>query len=177
MVKSVDELIGETWRKKIIWDVSHERALKQVEAGTFYFDPNLSYETTGYRPITEIKGLDFNPLPFKKIGLDRISKGTYSGLQIGSKHHRDWWLEQYDKCENGFEHKGYRVTGDHYFFLNFYSMLVGKKGQKAGAGRQFTHPSFWSLHYEWFHYIELAEVFGYDCAALKSRGVNVLPSV
>jgi hypothetical protein len=26
-----------------------------------YFDPELSYEITGYRPITEDKGLDFDP--------------------------------------------------------------------------------------------------------------------
>ena len=172
MVRSTEELLNEPWRKKIRWDVTHTEALKRVEEGTFCFDPRLSYQTTGYRPITETKGLDFDPTPFKKVGLDRIKNGTYSGLQIGSKHHRDWWLEQYDLCENGAEHKGYRVTGDHYFFLNFYSMLVAKEGQKAGGGRLFTHPKFWSLHYEWFHYIELAEIFGYDCAALKSRGVG-----
>lgn len=26
-----------------------------------FFDPELSYELTGYRPITKDKGLDFNP--------------------------------------------------------------------------------------------------------------------
>jgi hypothetical protein len=31
-----------------------------------YFDPTLSYEITGYRPITETEGLDFNPELFTK---------------------------------------------------------------------------------------------------------------
>jgi hypothetical protein len=31
-----------------------------------YFDPTLSYELTGYRPITETEGLDFDPEPFLK---------------------------------------------------------------------------------------------------------------
>jgi len=26
-----------------------------------YFDKTLSYELTGYKPITETQGLDFNP--------------------------------------------------------------------------------------------------------------------
>jgi len=31
-----------------------------------YFDPTLSYELTGYRPITKDRGLDFNPKEFTK---------------------------------------------------------------------------------------------------------------
>ena len=26
-----------------------------------YFDPNLSYEATGYRPINDTRGLEFDP--------------------------------------------------------------------------------------------------------------------
>jgi hypothetical protein len=36
------------------WDVKKEDKIS-------YFDPELSYELTGYRPITKTKGLDFNP--------------------------------------------------------------------------------------------------------------------
>jgi hypothetical protein len=172
MVKSIEELVDEPWRKKMKWDVTHKQALEEVKEGVFYFDPNKSYETTGYRPITEKKGLDFDPKPFKAVGIDRINQGGYTMFHPGSKTHRDWWKLQYDYCENGFIHNNYRVTGDHYFFLNFYSMLIAEKGKKAGAGRIFTHGNFWSVHYEWFHYIELAEIFGYDVAGLKGRGVG-----
>jgi hypothetical protein len=172
MVKSIEELVSEPWRKKLKWDVTHAEALLQTEENTFVFDPLLSYETTGYRPITETLGLDFDPVPFKSVGMERVRSGSYTGLQAGTKRHRDWWAEQYEQCENGMINKNYRVTGDHYFFLNFYSMLVVEEGKKAGAGRNFTHPSFWSAHYEWFHYIELAEILGYDVAGLKGRGVG-----
>jgi len=33
-----------------------------------YFDPTLSYELTGYRPISETEGLDFDPTPFQETG-------------------------------------------------------------------------------------------------------------
>lgn len=172
MVRDIEELVNEPWRKKLKWDVTHKQALELVEDGLFCFDPLLSYETTGYRPITETKGLDFDPIPFKQVGIDRVRQGSYTGMQPGSKTHRDWWRLQYDYCENGFINNNYRVTGDHYFFLNFYSMLIAEKGKKAGAGRNFTHPNFWAVHYEWFHYIELAEMFGFDVAGLKGRGVG-----
>lgn len=172
MVKDIEELISEPWRRGIKWDVTHAQALQETEEGVFVFDPFKSYETTGYRPITEKLGKDFNAVPFKKVGVDRMNTGYYSGLTPGSKTHRDWWRLQYDYCENGFIDNNYRVTGDHYFFLNFYSMLIAEKGKKAGSGREFKHPKFWSVHYEWFHYIELAEILGFDVAGLKGRGVG-----
>jgi hypothetical protein len=32
-----------------------------IEDNIDFFDPECSYELTGYKPITETKGLDFNP--------------------------------------------------------------------------------------------------------------------
>lgn len=169
---TIDELVYQDWKKKIKWDVTHERALELVEADLFAFDPLLSYETTGYRPVTETQGLDFDPVPFKKVGNDRMQIGTYTQLIPGSKKHVDWWKEQLDLSDNGFVSNNYRITGDHYFFLNFYTMLVQSANSKAGSGRQHVHPDFWSVHYEWFHYIELAEILSYDCSGLKGRGVG-----
>ena len=42
-----------------LWDV---KADEKIE----YFDPELSYELTGYRPITMTEGLDFDPEPFRE---------------------------------------------------------------------------------------------------------------
>lgn len=169
---SIEELVYQPWKKTIKWDVTHSEALRRVNNGTFCFDPLLSYETTGYRPITETQGLDFDPTPFKETGETRYRDGKYTTLYPGSKSHQQWWKNQHELCQNGFIHNNYRVTGDHYFFLNFYTMLVVNAGKKAGSGRERKHADFWVVHYEWFHYIELAEILGYDCAGLKSRGVG-----
>lgn len=160
------------WKKKIKWDVTHAEALIRVEDGTFCFDPELSYETTGYRPITDKKGLDFDPTPFRETGQIQMKSGKYTTFHYGSRNHVNWWKEEHRKSNEGIVINNYRISGDNYFFLNFYSMLVADTEKKAGAGRDFIHPAFWSMHYEWFHYIELAEELGYDCVGLKSRGVG-----
>lgn len=171
-MKSIAELISEPWRREIKWDVSHAEALIRVEDGTFCFDPLLSYETTGYRPITDDQGLDFDPAPFKAVGMKRQNTGAYTDYYPNTTAHKKFWKEQHELSQDGMVHNNYRVTGDHYFFLNFYTMLVAQQGQKAGGGRKRVHPDFWAVHYEWYHYIELAESLGFDCVGLKSRGVG-----
>ena len=71
----------EDWHKKRtngLWDVILEDELK-------YFDPELSYELTGYRPITETEGLDFDPAPFREAGQTFERTGQYTAYPKGSK--------------------------------------------------------------------------------------------
>lgn len=156
-----------------VWDVTHQMALKMHEEGAFYFDPELSYETSGYRPITETKGLDFDPAPFTAVGRKKDLTGRFTELPIGSKNHIDWWKKQIEYCNEGFEHNGYYVTNDHYFFLNFYTMLsANNMSEESGKGVADSRPSFWAEHYKYFHYIDLCRKLGYDSCLLKSRGVG-----
>jgi hypothetical protein len=174
-MKSIEELVNEPWKRELTWDVTHAQALEMVANDTMVFDERLSYETTGYRPIDEVNGLDFDPLPFKRAGLDRMQSDggkKYNELIPNTKAHKNWWLKEHHKSEDGVVINNYRVTGDHYFFLNYYTMLVAELGQKAGSGRLRKHPDFWVLHYKWFHYIELAEMLGFDALALKGRGLG-----
>lgn len=170
--------IRHAWKKNVKWNVTHQEAVSFVEQENFSFNPNLSYETTGYRPLTETQGMDFNPLPFCDVGLTHIKSGSrnedrrYTNFYPGSKKHVEWWIEQHRMSEEGCVYNNYRLTGDNYFFLNFYMMPITSTDKKASIGRQRSHPSFWAAHYEWFHYIELAEILGFDCMALKARGIG-----
>lgn len=157
---------------KIEWDITTEQILQLRDEGLAFFDPDLSYEITKYRPITATKGLDFDPKPFTEIGVKYDQTKKFCTYPEQSKAFKDWWQLQHKLSIEGFEYNGYRVTGDHYFFLNFYTMLKSDKDKKAGAGRDDGRPNFWAAHYEFFHYIELCEVLGYDAIVLKSRGVG-----
>lgn len=171
-MKSIEELVNEPWKQNVHWDVTHKQALQMVADGTMCFDERLSYETTGYRPIDEVNGLDFDPTPFKEVGVERMENKRYNDLISKTKPFYKWWDNEYDKSINGVVYNNYRVTGDHYFFLNYYTMLVAEQGKKAGSGRLRKHPNFWVLHYKWFHYIELCEMLGFDALALKGRGLG-----
>ena len=154
------------------WDVTHAQALEMCENDEFYFDPELSYETSGYRPITATKGLDFDPAPFMQVGRVKDETGRYTNIPWKTKAHKDWWAKQYEYCEKGFEYNGYRLTNDNYFFLNFYTMLNASKIEEGGAGIADSRPSFWAEHYKYFHYIDLCRKLGFDSVLLKARAVG-----
>lgn len=56
----------------------------------FYFDPELSYELTGYRPITMTEGLDFDPTPFQEAGRNFEEKGYYTNYKKNSKPYKEY---------------------------------------------------------------------------------------
>ena len=66
-----------------IWDFSKDDEIK-------YFDPECSYELTGYRPISKTEGLDFDPAPFCKTGRTYTETGAYTEYPKGSKPYADF---------------------------------------------------------------------------------------
>lgn len=147
------------------WDVPITEEIK-------YFDPELSYELTGYRPITMEKGLDFDPTPFTEKARIYNATGCYTKFPEGSKPHRDFWLNEIDKMTNGCTIGKYRITGDNYYFINYYRMQTIPEGETAGKGREENFPTFLAKQYEWFHYVEMAEKVHKDAGALKARGTD-----
>lgn len=149
-----------------LWDV---KADEKIE----YFDPELSYELTGYRPITMTEGLDFDPEPFREAARIYEETGKYTEYPAGCKPYNDYWMEQLKRCAEGYTVGKYRITGDHYFFLNFYHMqTVDKSTNKKTRGRVQSFPRFLAKQYEFFHYVELCEFIGRDVVMLKARGLG-----
>ena len=148
------------------WDVLEDDEI-------FYFDPELSYALTGYRPITMTEGLDFDPKPFNEAARTFEEKGYYTSYKRNSKPYKEFWREQKRRCVEGYTVGKYRITGDHYFFLNFYRMqTVNIDATKKTTGRGQSFPSFLSKQYEFFHYMELCEYIGKDVILLKARGLK-----
>lgn len=137
-----------------------------------YFDPLCSYELTGYRPIDETHGLDFDPEPFCAIGKIYAETGYYTEYPKDSKPYADFWIEQLNRCKNGYQVGKYRITGDHYFFLNFYRMPVVDDSKKITEASGEGFPRFVAEQYKFFHYFEMSELLKKDVVALKSRGIG-----
>lgn len=137
-----------------------------------FFDASLSYELSGYRPITKTEGLDFDPNWFLEARNQFLTTGQYTAYLPGSKGYRDFWHEEYRRCRKGFTVNGYTITGEHYFFLNYYQLPIVSNEQKAGSGRRRDFPSFFVSQYQFFHYADLAKKCHKHIALMKARGVG-----
>lgn len=147
------------------WDVKKDEEIK-------FFDPKLSYEITGYRPIDKTHGLDFNPSWFTEARDIYLKTGKYTELRKGTKAYKDFWTQQYIYCREGMTVNGYTITGDHYFFLNYYQLLDVTNVTQAMAGRTMNFPKFIVAQYEYFHYLEMCKRVKKNACLMKARSLG-----
>lgn len=144
------------------WDV-------KIDDPVPYFDKRLSYELTGYKPITETEGLDFDPSWFTEARETFLATGQYCSYYPGSKLYRDFWNEEYRRCQKGMTVNGYTITGFNYYFLNYYQ-LPNTEQEVAGDSRSIIFPRFFVYQYEFFHYFELCRKLRKNMTVMKNRG-------
>ena len=78
----VQQIREERDSNKDYWDVPKDQKIE-------VFDPTLSYELTGYRPITMDQGLDFNPDDFREMAIIYNNTGRYTEYPKGRKLYND----------------------------------------------------------------------------------------
>lgn len=71
------------YRTEFEWDFKKEDYIP-------FFDSRLSYELSGYRPIDDKRGLDFDPKWFTEARDTYDKTGKYCSFAIGSKLYRDF---------------------------------------------------------------------------------------
>ena len=147
------------------WDVPSDTPIE-------YFDPTLSYEITGYRPINKFQGLDFDPKWFTVARDTKKQTGHYCSYHFRTKSYNEFWAEEYRRCRDGYTVNGYTITGDHYFFLNYYQLMNTAETKKSGEGRYMDFPNFLVSQYEYLHYIELCRRTRKNAALMKARGLG-----
>ena len=167
--KEVQELIDnvrlERSNDKSYWDVPINQEIT-------CFDPTLSYEITGYRPIDETHSLDFNPDWFTEVREVFKRTGKYCSYLPRSKRWDAFWKEQYKRCKYGMTSHGYTITGDNYFFLNFYQLPVIDQNEAAGSGTEDNFPNFMASQYMFFHYLQMCRVLRRNACLMKARSIG-----
>lgn len=168
-IQEVKELVEqvkiERNNSKVYWDVKKGDKIE-------YFDPTLSYEITGYRPIDDKNGLDFDPDWFTETRDIYKKTGHYCPYLKGSKRYDAFWKEQYQRCKYGYTVNGYTLTGDNYFFLNFYQLPTIDINQASGSGTNNDFPIFFVSQYIFFHYLQLARVLHRNVCMMKARSIG-----
>lgn len=105
-----------------------------------------------------------------------------------SYEYHEYWDRERERCLNGYEVSGMRITGDHYWYLNYSPImkvqqieldgLYGEvfkdkhKSNKARGERLAGFPDFWDEDYNVWNEVELAEINGQHFLWLKPRGVG-----
>lgn len=138
-----------------------------------FFDSNLSYEITGYKPIDKVNGLDFNPNWFTEARQNYNRTGHYTEYRYGTKAYKTFWDQEYTRCRDGMTVNGYTITGDHYYFLNYYQLLNLNSVKKAGTSRLYSFPDFYVAQYQWFHYLDLCKRLLKNACLMKARGIGI----
>lgn len=163
--KLVDEYRIERSNDKTYWDITKDMKIE-------CFDPTLSYELTGYRPIDETHGLDFDPSWFTEVRETFLRTGRYCSYLPKSKRWSAFWKEQYTRCKYGMTSHGYTITGDNYFFLNFYQLPVVDMDKASGEGTNESFPVFFASQYMFFHYLQMCRVLHKNAALMKARSIG-----
>ena len=163
--KLVDEYRIERSNDKTYWDITKDMKIE-------CFDPTLSYDLTGYRPIDETHGLDFDPSWFTEVRETFLRTGRYCSYLPRSKRWDAFWKEQYTRCKYGMVSHGYTITGDNYFFLNFYQLPVVDMDKASGEGTNESFPVFFASQYMFFHYLQMCRVLHKNAALMKARSIG-----
>lgn len=147
------------------WDVTLNDEIK-------FFDKNLSYEITGYKPINDTQGLDFKIEWFTEARDNFKRTGHYCSFNPKQKAYSDFWKQEYIKCREGVTVNGYTITGDHYFFLNYYKLNNTTNVKKAMSAVDKDFPDFIVAQYEYLHYLEICKRLRKNAALMKARALG-----
>lgn len=103
----------------------------------------------------------------------------YSGqtpppVPLDSAENLEWYAEQLKRCVYGFEYEGQRITGDHYWLLNFVPFLLAKKDSKGRPTTDFDVDfPYYSLQHDYiFKLIEEAHSYGKGFMWMAGRAVG-----
>lgn len=101
-------------------------------------------------------GIWINTSLFKEEGNHFMKNGYYCSDPWGSPTWFDYWKEQRRRCIEGYSIGGVKITGDHYFYLNFCPIekvgdISGKKSKKVSG-----FPDFWDGDFNYFWVRDIA---------------------
>ena len=95
-------------------------------------------------------GIWVNTEPFREAATHFRKYGYYCADPWGSPAWMEYWQEQLRRILYGYESSGVKITGDHYFYLNFCPIQLTEKTESRRAKKITDFPYFWDGDYEFF---------------------------
>lgn len=95
---------------------------------------------------------------FREEALHFKKHGFYCNSPIGTPDWYAYWEEQLYRCKNGYEIDGHKITGHHYFYLNFTEIQIVEQIEGSAASKKYsTQPDFWDGDYDYYWCLEIAK--------------------
>jgi len=96
-----------------------------------------------------------------------LKHGYYCDQPEGTAGHYEYWSEQLRRCRDGYQIGDTKITGHHYFYLNFVQIKLTASGNKKIV----AFPNFWDGDYEYFWLQEIARN-GISLEGYKKLGLS-----
>lgn len=102
-------------------------------------------------------GIWINTQVFREDALRYKKKGYYTPDPWGSPAWYDYWVEQRKRCMEGYSVGGVKITGEHYFYLNFLQIKLTEDPSNPKSRKIKTFPDFWDGDFNYFWVREIAK--------------------
>ncbi len=119
-------------------------------------DPTI-YDDGKLNAIRNPDGIWINTSVFKEEAAMFLKKGAYCLDPWGSPAWFEYWTEQRRRCTEGYEVGGAKITGEHYFYLNFLQIKKTEDPSNPKSRKIVTFPDFWDGDFNYFWIREIAK--------------------
>lgn len=94
---------------------------------------------------------------FREEAIRFINNGYYCNALPNTPDWFEYWNEQLRRCIEGYEINGHKITGHHYFYLNFTQIQLTEGDTSSKSAKKVTRqPDFWDGDYDYFWALEIA---------------------
>lgn len=108
----------------------------------------------------------------------KSNKGVYTKAPKGHRDYEQYWQEQKRRSQEGYAIGDIKITGKHYFYLNF-CPIKRTETKKEGSWntmkpKDLLFPAFWEIDYNWWWAKEVA-MYGMTADGVKQLQIEGLP--
>lgn len=115
---------------------------------------------------------------FREAAAHFEKHGTYTKHIKGTHSWKEFWKEEHNRCLNGYTVGNVRISGYHYFYLNYCPIMkveaVNKDNnvtKRQAAERKASFPKFWDVDWMYFTSLDIAE-YGIEGDTLEEKIEN-----
>lgn len=106
--------------------------------------------------IRNAQGLWINSQVFREEAINFQKTGVYTPDPWGSPAWVSYWEEQRNRIMYGYSVGGAKITGEHYFYLNFCPISRAEDTNSKKSRKVLDFPDFWDGDYNYFWAREIA---------------------